>query len=176
MTFISTSRTAAAIAATICMAIPATAQADYTSRTDATQLAGAWSAGDDGRTIASPARQRSALEQERYYSSYGTSNEAESTFPAADSSYGTSDEAESTFPAADFRRGDNPAEHPGMSRAPQYDGPTTVEVVRPERTIVRDVDEALPIALSSTALLLVLATLAGMLVRGRLVPRPGRSS
>jgi hypothetical protein len=159
MTFISTRRTAAAIAATICMAIPATAQADYMSRTDAAQLAGARSAGDDGRTIASPARQRSALAQERYYSSYGTS-----------------DEAESTFPAADFRGGDNPAEHPGMSRAPQYDGPTTIEVVRPERTIVRDVDEALPIALSSTALLLVLAALAGMLVPGRLVPRPGRSS
>jgi hypothetical protein len=29
--------------------------------------------------------------------------------------------------------------------------PTTVEVVRPERTIMRDVDKALPIALSGTA-------------------------
>ena len=61
-----------------------------------------------------------------------------------------------------------------MSRAQPT--PTTIEVVRPERTIVRDVDEALPIALSGTALLLVLAALAGMLVRGRLAPRPGRSS
>jgi hypothetical protein len=41
---------------------------------------------------------------------------------------------------------------------------------------VRDVDEALPIALAGAALLLVLATLAGMLVHGRLVPRPGRST
>ena len=70
--------------------------------------------------------------------------------------------------------GDNPADHPGMSRA--QPAPTTIEVVRPERTIVRDVDEALPIALSGTALLLVLAALAGTLVRGRLVPRPGRSN
>ena len=80
------------------------------------------------------------------------------------------------FPPADFRGGDNPADHPGMSRAPRYDSPTTIEVVRPERTIVRDVDEALPLILSSTALLVVLAALAGTLVRGRLVPRPGRSS
>ena len=80
-----------------------------------------------------------------------------------------------TEPAAGFRGGDHPADHPGMSRAPQYDGPTTIEVVRPERTIVRDVDEALPIALSGAALLLVLAALLGTLVRGRLVPRPGRS-
>jgi hypothetical protein len=126
MTFISTRRTAAAIAAAICMAIPATAQAD----SDAAQLPGA-------RT------------------------EAQVT---------------STFPPADFRGGDNPADHPFMSRAPQYDGPTTIEVVRPERTIVRDVDEALPIALSGAALLLVLSALAGMLVRARLVPRPGRSN
>jgi hypothetical protein len=52
----------------------------------------------------------------------------------------------------------------------------TIEVVRPERTIVRDVDEALPIALSGAALLLVLATLGGALIRGRLVPRAERSS
>jgi hypothetical protein len=132
MTFITARRTATAIAAAICIAIPATAQAD----SDAAQLpcaptcAGARSAGA----------------------------------------------APSTFPPADLRGGDNPADHPGMSRAPQYDGPTTIEVVRPERTIVRDVDEALPIALAGAALLLVLAALAGMLVRGRLVPRPGRSS
>ena len=44
-----------------------------------------------------------------------------------------------------------------MSRAPQHDAPTTIEVVQPERTIVRDVDEALPLILSGTALLLVLA-------------------
>jgi len=126
MTFIHTSRTTATIAAVICIAIPATAQAD----SDAAQLPGA-------RTEAA---------------------------------------ATPTFPPADYRGGDNPADHPGMSRAPHYDGPTTIEVVRPERTIVRDVDQALPIALSGAALLLVLAALAGTLVRGRLAPRPGRSN
>jgi len=120
MTFILSRRTAAAIAASICMAIPAVARAD--------------------------------------------SNTEPAPTPA--------------FPSADFRAGDNPADHPGMSRAPQYEGPTTIEVVRPERTIVRDVNEALPIALSGAALLLALAALAGMLIRGagRLVPRSHRRS
>jgi hypothetical protein len=124
MTFINTRRTAAAIAAAVCMAIPATAHAD----SDAAQLPGA-------RTEAP---------------------------------------APSTFPRADFRGGDNPADHPGMSRAQPT--PTTVEVVRPERTIVRDVNEALPIALASAALLLVLATLAITLMHTRAVPRPRRSN
>jgi hypothetical protein len=53
--------------------------------------------------------------------------------------------------------------------------PTTVEVVRPERTIVRDVDEALPLVLSGTALALVLAGLAMTLVYVRIMPRAGRS-
>jgi hypothetical protein len=124
MTFITARRTAAAIAATLCMAIPATAQAD----SDAAQLPGA-------RTEA----------------------------PAT-----------STFPPADFRGGDSPVDHPGASRAQPT--PTTVEVVQPERTIVRDVDEALPIALAGTALLLVLVTLGITLVRINPTPRPGRSS
>jgi hypothetical protein len=80
----------------------------------------------------------------------------------------------STFPSADFRGGDTPVDHPGARRAVTA-APTTIEVVRPERTIVRDVDEALPVILSSTALLLALAGLGVMLVRFRLVPRPGRS-
>ena len=61
-----------------------------------------------------------------------------------------------------------------MSRAQPT--PTTIEVVRPERTIVRDVDQALPIALAGSALVLVLLAMIGVtLVRTRLVPRPGRS-
>jgi hypothetical protein len=80
----------------------------------------------------------------------------------------------STFPSAGFRGGDTPVDHPGASRAPRA-APSTIEVIRPERTIVRDVDEALPLILSSTALLLVLASLAVAVVRTRLVPRPGRS-
>jgi hypothetical protein len=79
----------------------------------------------------------------------------------------------STFPAADFRGGDSPVDHPGASRA--LPTPTTIEVVRPGRTIIRDVDQALPIALAGSALLLVLAMFAMTLVRGRMMPRPGRS-
>ena len=78
----------------------------------------------------------------------------------------------STFPSQGFS-GDNPADHPGMSRAQPT--PTTIEVVRPERTIVRDVDQALPIALAGSALMLVLAMIGVTLVRTRLAPRPGRS-
>jgi len=85
----------------------------------------------------------------------------------------TGSKPESTFPAADFRGGDSPVDHPGASRAQPT--PTTIEVVRPERTIVRDVDQALPIALAGSALVLVLAMFAFTLVRFRLVPRPGRS-
>ncbi len=68
-----------------------------------------------------------------------------------------------------------PAAGPGMSRAPQHYAPTTTEVVQPERTIVRDVDEALPLIVSGTALLLVLSGVGFTLVRTRIVPRPGRS-
>ena len=80
-----------------------------------------------------------------------------------------------TEPAAGFRGGDHPADHPGMSRAPQYDAPTTTEVVQPERTVVRDVDEALPLIVSGTALLLVFTGIGFTLVRTRMAPRPGRS-
>ncbi len=58
----------------------------------------------------------------------------------------TADPAKSTFPPADFRGGDSPVDHPGASCA--QPAPTTVEVVQPERTIVRNVDDALPIVLS----------------------------
>jgi hypothetical protein len=57
------------------------------------------------------------------------------------------------------------------SRVPvPRDTPTTIEVVRPQRTIVRDVDEALPLILSATALLLVLAGIGFTLIRTRTVP------
>jgi hypothetical protein len=66
--------------------------------------------------------------------------------------------------------GDTPADFPGASGAPDVP-PTTIEVVRPERTIVRDVDEALPIALSGAALLIVLMGAAFVLVRVRVERR-----
>jgi hypothetical protein len=78
-----------------------------------------------------------------------------------------------TFPPAGFRGGDTKADSPGIGDAPAV--PTTIEVVRPERTIVRDVDEALPLILSGTALVLVLGGLAFTLVYARPLVRPGRS-
>jgi hypothetical protein len=62
------------------------------------------------------------------------------------------------------RSGDTPVDHPGASRAPGYTAPTTIQVVRPERTIVRDVDEALPVVLSSAALLVAIGGCAFLLV------------
>ena len=60
--------------------------------------------------------------------------------------------------------GDTPVDDPGASRAPEYTAPTTIQVVRPERTIVRDVDEVLPVVLSGAALLLALGGRAFLLV------------
>ena len=68
------------------------------------------------------------------------------------------------------RVGDTPADFPGASGAPDVP-PTTIEVVRPERTVVRDVDEVLPIALSGAALLIVLMGAAFVLVRVRVERR-----
>ena len=73
---------------------------------------------------------------------------------------------------ADFARpvapapksGDTPVDHPGASRAPQYTAPTTIQVVRPERTIVRNVDEVLPVVMSTAALLLAVGGAVFLLV------------
>jgi hypothetical protein len=45
--------------------------------------------------------------------------------------------------------------------------PRTIQVVRPERTIVRDTDPVLPIALSGTALLVALGLAGTALIRTR---------
>jgi hypothetical protein len=66
--------------------------------------------------------------------------------------------------------GDTPADFPGASGAPDIAQPT-IQVVRPERTVVRDVNEVLPIALSGAALLIVLMGAAFVLVRVRLERR-----
>ena len=60
--------------------------------------------------------------------------------------------------------GDTPADFPGASRAPDV-APPTIQVIRPERTVVRDVNEVLPLALSGAALLIVLMGAAFVLVR-----------
>jgi len=62
------------------------------------------------------------------------------------------------------KAGDTPVDDPGASRAPEYTAPTTSQVVHPERTIVRTVDEVLlPIVLSSAASLLALGGCAFLL-------------
>ena len=63
--------------------------------------------------------------------------------------------------------GDTKSDSPGASRAPQYDAPPTIQVVRPERTIVRDTDPVLPIALSGAALLVALGLAGTALIRVR---------
>src|SRR6185295_18051513 len=68
--------------------------------------------------------------------------------------------------------GDTPADFPNASRAPKYNGPSTIEVVRPERTIVRDVDDALPIVIASLALVIALAGMGYTLIRSRGGSRP----
>ncbi len=65
------------------------------------------------------------------------------------------------------KAGDTKVDSPGASRAPQYDQPRTIQIVRPERTIVRDTDTVLPIALSGAALLVALGLAGTQLVRAR---------
>jgi hypothetical protein len=62
-------------------------------------------------------------------------------------------------------RGDTPVDFPGASRAPQYQPPATIQVVRPERTVVRTVDEVLPLVISGAALLLALFGLGVVVTR-----------
>ena len=74
-------------------------------------------------------------------------------------------------PASGPRSGDTPADFPGASRAQRFEAPRTIQVVRPERTVVRDVDETLPIALSGAALLLAVGGVGIVLVRTRAARR-----
>ena len=143
MTFIQKRRVVATLVASSCVVVPASASA---------------SAG------ILPVSYRSDAAQS------GTAGSAPATDRSDAAQSGIVATARSTFPPAGFRGGDKPVDHPGASRASTA-VPTTIEVVRPERTIVRDVDEALPLILSSTALLLVLAGAGFALVRLRMVRR-----
>jgi hypothetical protein len=69
------------------------------------------------------------------------------------------------------RSGDTPADFPGASRAPEYQAPTTVKVVRPEQTVIRDVDEELPIVLAGLAMLVAFGGTGFALVRMRTLQR-----
>jgi hypothetical protein len=170
MTYIPTRRILATIAATSCIAVPASAAASdgppATYKSDAAQSGSTASLASADRTDAAQSGSTASL------ASADRTDAAQSGSTASLPS--TVAIAKSTFPAADFRGGDAPVDHPGASRAPTA-APTTIEIVRPVRTIVRTVDEALPLILSSTALLLVLVGLGITLVRVRTVPRPGPS-
>ena len=144
MTFIRDRRVIAAIVAASSLAVPASAAADQLPSSYKSDAA---QSGTVARAPYSPAGFQG-----------GDSAQAEST-------------AATAFPPAVFRGGDTPVAHPGASRAPA--APTPVEVVRPERTIVRDVDESLPLILSSAALLLALAGAGVAVMRTRMTPRPG---
>jgi hypothetical protein len=73
--------------------------------------------------------------------------------------------------ASSARSGDTPADFPGASRAPEFQAPTTIEVVRPEQTVIRDVDEELPIALAGLAVLVAFGGTGVALVRMRALQR-----
>jgi hypothetical protein len=147
MTYTSNWRLVAAIVVAACMAVPASAAA---------------STGSPPPTFRSDAAQSGEPA--------GTNN----AWPPADFKGGdraqSATTARAAFPPAGFRGGDSPVDHPGASRA-AIAAPTTIEVVRPERTIAREVDEALPLILSGAALLLVLAGIGITLGRVRFAPR-----
>jgi len=92
-----------------------------------------------------------------------------SVTPAAKLGATPADVAQPVAPAP--TGGDTPADFPGASRAPQYQAPRTISIVRSERTVVRDVDQALPIVLSIAALLLALGGLGIALARTGVVRR-----
>jgi hypothetical protein len=170
MTFIRHRRAVATIVAASCIAAPAAASADQPPSLYKSDAAQPGSAGSLPSTDRSDAAQSG--------STAGNQAGAKVAYPPAGFNGGDRAQSQSTgtstYPPARFRGGDTPVDHPGASRAPSAT-PTTIEVVRPERTIVRDVDEALPLILSSTALLLVLAGLGITLIRTRMLPRPGAS-
>jgi hypothetical protein len=63
--------------------------------------------------------------------------------------------------------GDTKFDSPGARRAPHYEAPRTLQILRPERTIVRNADPVVPIVLSGTALLVALGLAGTALIRAR---------
>ena len=168
MTFTRNRSIVAAILAGSCVAVPASASAGSLPSTYKSDAAQSGSAAPLPSTDRTDAAQSGTDAANPGYTGYMPTG-----FRGGDSAQ-TEGTTASTFPPAEFRGGDMPVDHPGASRAPTA-VPTTIEVVRPERTIVRDVDDSLPLILSSTALLLVLTGLGVTLIRARMTPRPGHS-
>jgi hypothetical protein len=175
----------ATIIAAACVAVPATASASadiwpQTTKSDAAQSGSAGSLLSTDRSDAAQSGSAgSLLSTDRSDAAQSGSAGSSLSTDRSDAAQSGSDvpgrvDAMTAFPSADFRGGDTPADFPGTAGSPTA-ATTTIEVVRPERTIVRDVDEALPLILSGAALLLVLAGLAVTFVHARMLPRAGRS-
>ena len=99
----------------------------------------------------------------------------QTTAPATKIGDTPADFAQPTAPAP--KAGDTPADFPGASGAPAYESPATIEVVRPERTVVRDADAPLPVILAGVALLVALGAAGLGLVQRRSTHRvAGRST
>jgi len=161
MTFTRCRSLVAAFVATSCLALPASASADSlpsTYKSDAGQAGYVSMRTATGSTDTLPSTYRSDAAQTGYAPALTASAE---TLPSTH----VSDAAQAGYPGT-------LVDHPGATRAATAE-PMTIEVVRPERTIVREVDESLPLILSSIALLLGLVGLAVVLIRTRIAPRPG---
>jgi hypothetical protein len=87
------------------------------------------------------------------------------TKPAVPIGDSPSEYAQPVAPAAVV--GDSPADHPGVSRAARDTPSSTITVVRPQRTVVREADTLLPVLLASLALLVALGIAGTALVRMR---------
>jgi hypothetical protein len=175
----------AALVATSCLALPASASADSlpsTYKSDAAQAGYVSMRTATGSTDTLPSTYSSDSAQtgyaptltasadtlpSTYMSDAAQTGYAPTLTASADTLPSThmSDAAQASYPGT-------PARQPGAIRAATAE-PTTIEIVRPERTIVRDVTEPLPLILSSIALLLGLVGVAVALVRTRIAPRPG---
>jgi hypothetical protein len=151
MTFTRNRRVVAALVAASCLAPAASASADSLPSTHTSDAAQAGYAGAPADPL--PSTYKSDAAQAGY------AGAPADPLPSTHKS----DAAQAGYPGT-------PVDHPDATRARTAE-PTTIEVVRPERTIVRDVDESLPLILSSAALLIVVAGIAVMLIRGRMAPR-----
>jgi hypothetical protein len=153
----------AALVATSCLALPASASADSlpsTYMSDAAQDGYVSMRTAIGATYTLPSTYRSDAAQAGYAPTQTVSASAY-VLPTSHKS----DAAQAGYAGT-------PVDHPGGTRAATA-APTTVEAVAPERTIVREVAEPLPLILSSIALLLGLVGLAVVLFRTRMAPRAG---
>jgi hypothetical protein len=114
-----------------------------------------------GLCLAAPASANAIPQGDTKYDTPSAGMSAAVTTPAP---------AASASPSSSAPLGDTKSDSPGASGAPQYQAPS-IQVFRPERTIVRDVNQALPIVLSAAALLLALGGVGIVARRTRSLPR-----